>query len=213
VKPLAESAIPPTPTALLWLERSHDTEQELRRVWAEKIVRPACRLMLELLNMGDAPSDVQRFRKRVPPLTDIAREDDERLVALRDELRGLWKELEKERAWFGPTGEFGNNEAAAIVFHRLWHHYELESPGYMIFWTTGSFFPTQQNFRGIIARILFDKRRYLALCRHCNGYFIKKRDDQQICLGLNCSRKANRQRQSRHQAKKRQIGRKNKGRS
>ncbi|MGB9072742.1 MAG: hypothetical protein WCC22_08720 [Terriglobales bacterium] len=204
----AQPEISPSSPALLWLETAHDTERKLRKVWNQKMVRPATELMLKLVNMGDSPTDIGNFRKHIPTLTDIARLSDEDLLALRDELQGLWKELEKEWMPSGPSGQFGNSKTVAVTLHRLWHHYELDSQGYMIFWETGSFFPTQQNFRGVIARILFEKRRYLALCAGCHHYIIKKRVDQKLCLGQKCERKANSQRQAKHKARKGNSARK-----
>jgi hypothetical protein len=204
----AQPEISPTSPALLWLETAQDAERELRKVWKPKMVRPATKLMLKLVNMGDSPTDIGNFRKDIPTLTDIARSSNEDLLALRDELRGLWTELEKEWMPSGPSGQFGNSATVAVTLYRLWHHYELDSQGYMVFWGTGSFFPTQQNFRGVIARILFEKRRYLALCATCHQYIIKKRVDQKLCLGRKCEKKANSQRQAKHQAKKGNSARK-----
>lgn len=190
-------------SALLWLEAGDESERELRQVWAGRLEQPATTIMLALANLGDSPADVQEFRRAIPPQYDIAREDDQDLLKLRGDLRQFWNELAKERSHFGPTGEIGDNAEVAAILQRWWRHYDLDSDGWMIFWGTGSLFPTQKNFRGVIARILYHKRRYLAICPSCNQYFIKRRDDQKNCLAVTCQRKANNLRQQKFQSKER----------
>ncbi len=189
----------PTASALFWLEVSQDTERDLRKLWQEKIEAPATDLMLALINMGNASKDIQDFRQLIRPQYDIAGETDYELVALRNQLRAFWDEVSKERGHTGATGRFGDNAKVATALHRWWKRYDLDSEGWKVFWETGTFFPTQKNFRGIIARILFNRRRRLAQCPGCNQYFIKRRDDQKYCLAVACLRQANNQRQQKYQ--------------
>lgn len=189
-------------SALLWLEASNDTERELRKVWAERMEGPATTVMLALVNMGDSAANVQQFRALIPSQYDIARESDQELLTLRHELRTFWNEVSRERFHLGATGEIGDNEEVAVALNKWWKRYDLESDGWMIFWATGTIFPTQKNFRGVIARILFEKRRYLAVCPGCGQYFIKRRDDQKYCLSTSCQRRANNLRQQRFQSDK-----------
>jgi hypothetical protein len=191
-----EQVKPPQASALLWLERSQDTERDLRKLWEEKIEAPATNLMLALVNMGDAPKDIHQF---IPPQYDIAGETDYDLVELRNELRDFWDEVSKERGPTGATDTFGDNTKVARSLYKWWKRYDLDSDGWKIFWETGTFFPTQKNFRGIIARILFDKRRRLARCPGCSQYFIKSREDQKYCLAVGCLRQANNLRQQKYQ--------------
>jgi len=221
VKPLAKLQIeqalqqpPKKNSALLWLERFLETEQELRKVWEPKIQPPAIDAMLALVNSGDSPAHLEEFRRAIPPLYDIAQENDHDLLTLRAQLRSFWHELAKERGPSGSTGLVGDNTKVAIALHKWWKRYDLDSDGYFIDWATGSFFPTQKNFRGLIARALVDKRRYLAQCPNCSQYFIKKRDDQKYCLAVTCQRRANTLRQQKFQSTHgKRSARKGKGRA
>jgi hypothetical protein len=192
---------PPNTSALLWLENDEEFELELRRVWKERIEAPAMDTMLALVNMGDSAKDVQAFRLVVQPQYDIARENDDKLLALRDELRLFWNEVSKETRQ--SAREFGNNEKVAIALHSWWQAYDITSDGWKIFWGSGAFVPTQKNFRGTIARTLLGKRRYLAICSNpnCRRYFIGRRTDNKYCGGEDCDRFANNFRQKHFQRK------------
>ena len=196
-------AMEPTAPALLWLAPFQEILRDLREGWEKKIERPAVDLMLALVNMGDSPRDLAAVRQVIPQFYDIAEETDYELRALRNQLRVFWDEVSKERGPTGETGTFGDNAKVAIVLHKWWRRYNLDSDGYWIDWQTGIFFPTHKNFRGVIARALVDKSRYLAKCPNCSRYFIKKRDDQKYCLTVTCQRRANTLRQQKFQHGKR----------
>jgi hypothetical protein len=213
----------PTAPALFWLGRLQEFERYRREAWEEKIERPAVDLMLALVNMGDSPGDLAAVRQVIPPLYDISEETDYELVELRNQLRAFWGEISKEQLRmsrrslqnpFGVTGTFGDNATVAIALDKWWRRYKLDSDGYFIDWQAGTFYPTPKNFRGVIARALVDKSRYLAQCPTCNQYFIKKRDDQKYCLAVTCQRRANTLRQQKFQSTHRKrSARKGKGRA
>ena len=167
--------------ALEWLKDFRDTERELKANW-KQIERPATRYLLALANMGDSKEELQKIRSLISPMYDIAQDDDRQILELRDEIRLFWAEFEKERNHEGVTGLHGDAAKTSVILNNWWKHDDLDSDGYLAFWQTGRFFPTQRNFRGVIARILVDKSRYLAICPNCNQRFIKSRDDQKNCL-------------------------------
>src|SRR5262249_4457926 len=148
---------------------------ELKRLWDVRVGQPAAELMHALVN-ASSQEEIRRLHSLIPPLYDIAQEPVGNLVELRNQVREFWTELAIERSHVGTTGMFGSNRVAFLL-DKWSKHYALDSEGYIVFWQSGTFFPTQRNFRGTIARILADKSRYLATCPRCNQYFIKSRDD------------------------------------
>jgi hypothetical protein len=185
----------------------------LKDVWEQQIEGPATRYLLALVNMGNSKEEAQKLRSTIPPIYDIAHEDDYQLLALRDEIRVFWDELEKERTNEGASNSYGDSAKVAVILHKWWKHYNLDSEGYLVFWETGRFFPTQRNFRGLIARILVDRSRYLAICPRCSQRFIKRRDDQKNCLSTDCQRAANRDRQEKFQGNRRSSAHKSRRRA
>jgi len=201
---------PPAPgQALLWLERLYDTERDLNRAWKARYSGPAADCIVDLANLDDTPTAIKRFRELLPQHYDIASEtvpgfsdkDEEKsrqqanveLIVLRDQLRDFWNEVTR-------VGQVLPDAAKVSQILHGWQTFypfnpEGVSDGWQIFWGVGSVFPLQHNFRGAIIRVLFDKRRYLAMCPSCGRYFIKARNDQKNCLSDSCLRKANRERQ------------------
>lgn len=198
-------------SALLWLEAGQETENAIRKSWAAR-TEAATTLMLALINVGDSQSEVEMFRRLVPIQHDIAHETHHELLTLRNELRTFWKEVSKERNHFGRTGEVGNNSEVAVILGKWWSKYTLDSEGWWIFWPNGTFYPSLLNFRGMVARIVFDRRRYLAICPGCDQFFIKRRDDGKYCDAVPCKKKGNNLRQinkrQRDAANKQKKGRK-----
>jgi hypothetical protein len=194
--------MPPNSSALLWLEVDEEFALDLQKLWKERIEAPAMDTMLALINLGDSPEDLQGFREALPIYYDIARETNEKLLMLRDELRVFWNEVSKET---GPSARvFGNNEKVALALHNWWKAYDLASDGWKIFWSSGDFYPTQKNFRGIVARALLSRRRYLLICLNpdCKRYFIGRKTDAKYCGDKKCGAFANNFRQQKFQKDK-----------
>jgi hypothetical protein len=181
---------PPQTHSLFWLESDHDLLIELRKVWRERMEAPAMQVVTELVNLGDSPSEIEEFRKHLPVQYDIARESDHELLTLRDELQTFWKEVWKETRHSGL--KFGDNVKVALTLSNWWKHYDMDTSGWKIFFEAGCFFPTLKNFRGIIARTLYEKRRKLTQCANddCKRYFIAARSDfGKFCLRPECQQK------------------------
>src|SRR3954451_13273988 len=176
--------------AFLWFEDSQDFERALRKAWPGAIEARAADLMVKLANLENSPEQIQQFRDRLPASArgghryDIAAEHKKALLTLRDELRAVWDELSREQGIGGGTSTPGDQSTLRVILDKWWSWYPLEkhSQHWKIFWESGSFFPLQHNFRGIIARICFDERKYLAICSHCGKYWIKPRYKSKFCM-------------------------------
>jgi len=194
--------------ALLWLETKADASRQLADTWT-RVEGRALDLLLKLVNSGDSLEELKAFRKQIPTRPepwDIAGLSNHELCALRDDVRCFWEQLQVERqpgtGRQGVSGSFGDSSKVSLILHKLWHGRGsdyLSSDDYWISWETGTFFPRQKNFRGVVARILFKECCYLAKCPSCHRYFIKRRDDQKNCLRAECRRRANNERQQRFQ--------------
>jgi hypothetical protein len=198
---LASRSEPPQTGCLFWLESNQDLLSELKAVWKERMEKPATKVLLEFVNLGDAPEQISNFRSQIPKHFDIARESDETLLSLRDELRSFWEEVWKESRH--SNLKFGSNEEVARTLFRWWKHYDMESDGWKVFYEAGQYLPTQKNFRGTIARILYEKRKRLTKCANCARYFIAIRSDYgKHCDRPECQDADNRERQDRFRENK-----------
>lgn len=225
---VTRQAPPPPNLAQLYLERQADNEKWESRKWKQRYIAPAVESIVDLVNLSDSPEAIADFRSRLPQHYDIAsplaagfrdndeenskREADRQLIELRDQLREFWGEAKPA------SGQTTTNEtrvAQIIESWRTWYPFNEQgvSAGWMVFWSAGTVFPMQHNFRGAMIRVLFDKRLYLANCPTCGRHFIGDRLNQKYCLSESCERKANNARQQKHQDKKKRAARKSKGRA
>jgi hypothetical protein len=220
MKPLAGLRVtrraPPAPNlAQVYLERQADNERWESRKWKQRYIAPAVESIVDLVNLSDTSEAIADFRRRLPEHYDIAsslaagfrdndqensrREANRQLIELRDQLREFWGEA----TCVGLTPPNETRIAEIIESWRTWYPFNEQgySEGWWVFWSAGTVYPMQHNFRGAIIRVLFDKRLYLANCPTCGRHFIGDRLNQKYCLSESCLRQANRKRQKNFQAR------------
>jgi len=176
------------------------TQTELNEVW-RKITAPTLGLMQGLANLPDSLEVVSAFQKILPPESgEFVRMAPKQLQEFCRELRAVWNALEKLAS---ENKKLVRGEAQSIL-HAWWRKYPLDpdGPHWNVYFETGTFFPARMNWRALIARVYFDNRDKLGICKNCKKYFIKRRIDSSICLEKGCRLYDNHQRQEKHQAKK-----------
>jgi hypothetical protein len=183
------------------------TQSELNQAW-RTITAPTLAMMQVFANLPDSleavvacqnvlPRDAGEFRALSP---------DDFLVFCR-QLRTVWGAFDLATI---EQKKLVRGEAETIL-HEWWGKYPLVNGGYWnIFWQTGTFFPGRMNWGALIARVCFDNRGRLGVCKACKGYFVKPRASSSYCSGTDCRKYENRQRQARHQQQKRKSARKTK---
>ena len=175
------------------------TQAELNEVW-RKITAPVLGLMQGLANLPDSLEVVASFQKILPRESgEFVRIAPEQLQEFCGELRAVWNALEKLAS---ENKKLVRGEAQSIL-HGWWRKYPLkDGPHWNVYFETGTFFPALMNWRALIARVCFDNRDKLGICKNCKKYFIKRRTDSSICLEKGCRLYDNLQRQRKHQEKK-----------
>jgi len=156
--------------------------------------------MQGLANLPDSLEVVASFQKILPRESgEFVRIAPEQLQEFCGELRAVWNALEKLAS---ENKKLVRGEAQSIL-HGWWRKYPLkDGPHWNVYFETGTFFPALMNWRALIARVCFDNRDKLGICKNCKKYFIKRRTDSSICLEKGCRLYDNLQRQRKHQEKK-----------
>jgi hypothetical protein len=184
-------------------KRTHEyqwTQGELNDAW-RAVSAPILRLAEALVNLPDTIStqEIAAIQQSLPA-TDLATMTPAEYLELCHQLRTAWRALESLTS---ENKKFVRGEAQSIL-HSWWrrHPIEPDGPHWNVYFETGTIFPSPNNCRALLARVCFDNREYLGICKWCKKFFIKRRADSSKCLDPKCSRYDNVKRQEKHQAKR-----------
>lgn len=172
--------------------RAHLGAEDMRYVYAA-VASPALKTMCVIAN-ADSLDEVKAIQQALPFL-DISDMRDDELLRFRDQLQAVWD-------WDHPQQLAGKKNFDKVV-HEWLSRYPLTDPKrWDVSLEQGFFFPTQMNFTGLMARILYDNRRRLKKCVNCERRFIARRYDSKYCAEPQCRRFYNNERQIKAQLRK-----------
>ncbi len=185
------------------------TQRQLDKAWRD-VALPVLKLAAHLANLPDSPDAVAANQKAIPrEYSDLATMDLEDLLEFCRQVRTLWSVLDLASVRTSvPTSiterQKGVHGEAASILRGWWERYPLtQGPHWNIFWQTGTFFPNPMNWPALIARVCFDNREHLGLCKGCKKYFVKPRIKSSYCMDEICRRYDNLQRQKKYLLKHR----------
>ena len=168
--------------------RGHFSAEDISDVYAV-VAKPALKAMCAIANAGSL-EEIKTIPQVLPFDTDISEMSDSDLVKFHKQLQAAW---DWEPTVMTPASDKKNLEK---VVHDWLSRYELrDRKRWNVSLERGFFFPTQMNFVGLMARILYDNRKRLKKCVKCGRRFIARRYDSKYCAEPECRRFYNNERQ------------------
>ena len=170
---------------------------------AYRLVAPMVRGMIAVMANTHSLEEIKIFRedlsRALRSRTELHEISDRELLKICEHIRVLWQYL-------GGNGGKGYRKPTHKILDEWWRHYELsDSKRWIISYETRSFFPTEMNFRGLIATILFENRMHMKSCSNCKRYFFGRRRDSKYCMAPDCQLAYNNERQKKHGAIKKRV--------
>lgn len=159
--------------------------EHMRDVYAV-VAKPALKAMCIIAN-ADSLEEIKAIQQTLP-FIDISEMSEADLLKFRRQLQAAWD--------WEPTAMTPANDNLDKVVHEWLSRYRLtDTKRWNVSLERGFFFPTEMNFIGLMARILYDNRKRLKKCVNCGRRFIARRLDSKYCAEPHCRRFYNNQRQ------------------
>jgi hypothetical protein len=150
------------------------------------VAAPALKAMCIIAN-ADSLEQVKALQEALG--FDIGEMSDAELMKFRNQLQTVWD-------WDDPQQPAEEKKKFEKVVHEWLSRYPLtDLERWDVSLERGFFFPTQMNFIGLMARILYDNRHRLKKCVNCGRRFIARRYDSKYCTEPKCRRFYNNERQ------------------
>jgi hypothetical protein len=179
-------------------KRTHEynwTQTELIDAW-RKAAPGTLNIAETLANLPDSLDVIGAAQKAL--VGDLASISAEEMQVFCRELRTLWLELDE-------SAKRNKNQVrgtAEEILDKWFKTYPLSNAKYWnVFFQTGTFFPTENNWRALIARVLCDNRLYLGICTTCKRCFQKPLRKSKYCKNCRSYDNAERQRKYRDKVK------------
>jgi hypothetical protein len=167
--------------------------EHMRDVYAV-VAKPALKAMCVIAN-ADSLEEIKAIQQTLP-FIDINEMSEADLLKFRRQLQAVWD-------WDHPQQPAEDKKTFDKIVHEWLSRYPLtDRKRWDVSLEKGFFFPTQMNFIGLMARILYDNRHRLKKCVNCERRFIARRYDSKYCAEPQCRRFYNNERQAKAQGVK-----------